>query len=423
MTKAQMKEILNLRTTLDEFVTSDDFIDAVGSVLLPAITASPVVSNELKIFLINEMNNHNEDVVSEEFFDHNNQKTVASSIIRRDIANYALYNTNKVSYDMSDIVATPEKGKLITPNNSHEVIYIPEDNIILFDEHLYNAIYSMGRSQFMEIFDSAEVEALNRIYHALTVDYSPIENVDEYEDITDTRTPSLTEAVSQTESSTRTPSLTEEVSQTESSTRTPSLTEAVTQTESSTRTPNLTEHVAHSGEDTETPNVTETIQYNITEHPASTELTGDSGYNSAVTNENHRVVSGGTNAKNGSETHGQSGRKTIRHGGSDETTTNGSETNNTNQYVNREQSGNEKNDARLNSTHTSKGNEKNDARLNSTHTTLGTDENVHVKRRHGNIGVTTNCQLIEAELKLRKQNFYTIMMEMVAQKLFSKLYR
>ena len=423
MTKAQMKEILNLRTTLDEFVTSDDFVDAVGSVLLPAITASPAVSNELKTFLIEEMNYHREEVVAEQFYDHNNQKTVASSALKHDIENYALYDTHHVAYDMSDVIATPVKGVLINPSAEHEVIYIPEDNILLFDSHLYNAIYSMGRQGFMEIFDSSEVEALNRIYKALIVDYSPIENVDEYEDITDTRTPSLTEEISQTESSTRTPSLTEAVTQTESTTRTPSLTEAVTQTESSTRTPNLTEHVTHGGEDTEIPNITETTEYHSTEHPQSTESTGDSGYNSSVAYENHRVVSGGSVAKNGSDSVKQSGRKTIRHGGEDTNVQSGNEINNSNVQSTKTTLGHEDTVDTLHSSRTQLGNEKNDVRFNQSHTTQGTDENVHVKRRHGNIGVTTNCQLIEAELKLRKNNFYALMMEMVAQKLFSKLYR
>lgn len=423
MTKAQMKEILNLRTTLDEFVTSDDFVDAVGSVLLPAITASPVVSDELKIFLINEMNNHNDEIVAEQFYDHNNQKTVASSALKHDIENYALYDTHHVAYDMSDVIATPVKGVLINPTAQHEVIYIPDDNILLFDSHLYNAIYSMGRKGFMEIFDSSEVEALNRIYKALIVDYSPIENVDEYEYITDTRTPSLTEEISQTESSTRTPSLTEAVTQTESTTRTPSLTEAVTQTESSTRTPNLTESVTHGGEDTEIPNITETTEYHSTEHPQSTESTGDSGYNSSVAYENHRVVSGGSVAKTGSDSVKQSGRKTIKHGGHDENVTSGNEITNGNTYSNKQMTGHEDTVDTLHSSRTQLGNEKNDVRFNQSHTTQGTDENVHEKRRHGNIGVTTNCQLIEAELKLRKNNFYALMMEMVAQKLFSKLYR
>lgn len=424
MTKAQIKEILNLRTTLDEFVTSEDFIDAVGSVLLPAITASPVVSNDLKVFLINEMNNHQEDVVAGQFYDHNNQKTVASSALKHDIENYAVYDTHHVSYDMSDVIATPDKGALINPAGTHDnIIYIPEDNILLFDSHIYNAIYSMGRKEFMEIFDSSEVEALNRIYNALIVDYSPIENVDEYEDITDTRTPSLTEAISQTESSTRTPSLTEAVTQTESTTRTPSLTEAITQTESSTRTPNITERVTRGGEDTEIPNVTETTEYHSTEYPQSTEKVGDSGYNSAVTNENHRVVSGGSVAKSGSDSVKQSGRKTIKHGGEDTTVQSGNEINNNNVQSTKTTLGHEDTVNTINSSKTNLGNEKNDVRLNSSHTTLGKDENVHVKRRHGNIGVTMNTQLIEAELKLRRQNFYTIMMEMVAQKLFSKIYR
>ena len=341
----------------------------------------------------------------------------------KNIGNYAFYNTHKVAYDFSDVIATPEHGILIDLNNSHDVYCDRDDNFILYDGNFYNAIYSMGLKDFIDLFDSSEIQSLNRIYNALIAEYSPIENVDEYEDITDTRTPSLTEEITQTENSTRTPSLTEAITQTESSTRTPSLTEAITQTESSTRTPNLTEIVNHDSEDNEIPNVTETTTYNITESPKSTELTGDAGYNSAVTYENHRVVSGGSNIKNGSEAVKQAGRKTVKHGGSDTTTTIGSEDNSSKLTSSKTSLGNEKNESHLTSSKTSLGNETNQGLLGSVKTSSGKEDLVHVKRRHGNIGVTMSQQLIEAELSLRKQNFYGLMFEMLANKLFSKIYR
>ena len=407
MTREQMKMILQLRTMLEEFIKEDDFVDSINTILVTNMISSEYISGELKKFITDELNNGSINIPASHFFDKNAQKTMNSSVIMKNIGNYAFYNTHKVAYDFSDVIATPEHGILIDLNNSHDVYCDREDNFLLYDENFYNAIYSMGLKDFIDLFDSSEIQSLNRIYKALIAEYSPIENVDEYEDITDTRTPSLTEAITQTENSTRTPSLTE----------------AITQTESSTRTPNLTETVNHDSEDNEIPNVTETTTYNITESPKSTELTGDAGYNSAVTYENHRVVSGGSNIKNGSEAVKQAGRKTIKHGGNDTTTTMGSEDNSSKLTSSKTSLGNEKNESHLTSSKTSLGNETNEGLLGSVKTSLGKEDLVHVKRRHGNIGVTMSQQLIEAELRLRKQNFYGLMFEMLANKLFSKIYR
>ena len=407
MTREQMKMILQLRTMLEEFIKEDDFVDSINTILVTNMISSEYISGELKKFITDELNNGSINIPASHFFDKNAQKTMNSSVIMKNIGNYAFYNTHKVAYDFSDVIATPEHGILIDLNNSHDVYCDREDNFLLYDGNFYNAIYSMGLKDFIDLFDSSEIQSLNRIYKALIAEYSPIENVDEYEDITDTRTPSLTEAITQTENSTRTPSLTE----------------AITQTESSTRTPNLTETVNHDSEDNEIPNVTETTTYNITESPKSTELTGDAGYNSAVTYENHRVVSGGSNIKNGSEAVKQAGRKTIKHGGNDTTTTMGSEDNSSKLTSSKTSLGNEKNESHLTSSKTSLGNETNEGLLGSVKTSLGKEDLVHVKRRHGNIGVTMSQQLIEAELRLRKQNFYGLMFEMLANKLFSKIYR
>lgn len=46
----------------------------------------------------------------------------------------------------------------------------------------------------------------------------------------------------------------------------------------------------------------------------------------------------------------------------------------------------------------------------------------HVLRRHGNIGVTTNQQMIESELNLRGQSFYDIIINVIADKILLKLY-
>ena len=423
MTREQMKMILQLRTMFEEFIKEDDFVESINTILVTNMISSEYISDELKKFITDELQNGSISIPASHFFDKNAQKTMNSSVIMKNISNYALYNTHKVAYDFSDVIATPEHGILIDLNNPHYVYCDREDNFLLYDGNFYNAIYSMGLKDFIDLFDSSEIQSLNCIYKALIAEYSPIENVDEYEDITDTRTPSLTEEITQTESSTRTPSLTEAITQTENSTRTPSLTEAITQTENSTRTPSLTEVVSHDTEDNEIPNVTETTTYNITESPKSTELTGDAGYNSAVTYENHRVVSGGSNIKNGSEAVKQAGRKTIKHGGSDTTTTSGSEKNSNNINSSKTSLGNEKNESILNSSKTSLGNETNQGLLGSVKTSSGKEDLVHVKRRHGNIGVTMSQQLIEAELRLRKQNFYGLMFEMLANKLFSKIYR
>ena len=407
MTREQMKMILQLRTMFEEFIKEDDFVESINTILVTNMISSDYISDELKKFITDELQNGSISIPASHFFDKNAQKTMNSSVIMKNIGNYAFYNTHKVAYDFSDVIATPEHGILIDLNNSHDVYCDSEDNFLLYDGNFYNAIYSMGLKDFIDLFDSSEIQSLNRIYKALIAEYSPIENVDEYEDITDTRTPSLTE----------------EITQTENSTRTPSLTEAITQTENSTRTPNLTEIINHDSEDNEIPNVTETTTYNITESPKSTELTGDAGYNSAVTYENHRVVSGGSNIKNGSETVKQSGRKTIKHGGSDTTTTMGSEDNSSKLTSSKTSLGNEKNETHLTSSKTSLGNETNQGLLGSVKTSSGKEDLVHVKRRHGNIGVTMSQQLIEAELRLRKQNFYGLMFEMLANKLFSKIYR
>ena len=407
MTREQMKMILQLRTMFEEFIKEDDFVESINTILVTNMISSDYISDELKKFITDELQNGSISIPASHFFDKNAQKTMNSSVIMKNIGNYAFYNTHKVAYDFSDVIATPEHGILIDLNNPHYVYCDREDNFLLYDGNFYNAIYSMGLKDFIDLFDSSEIQSLNCIYKALIAEYSPIENVDEYEDITDTRTPSLTE----------------EITQTESSTRTPSLTEAITQTENSTRTPSLTEVVSHDTEDNEIPNVTETTTYNITESPKSTELTGDAGYNSAVTYENHRVVSGGSNIKNGSEAVKQAGRKTIKHGGSDTTTTSGSEKNSNNINSSKTSLGNEKNESILNSSKTSLGNETNQGLLGSVKTSSGKEDLVHVKRRHGNIGVTMSQQLIEAELRLRKQNFYGLMFEMLANKLFSKIYR
>ena len=423
MTREQMKMILQLRTILEEFIKEDDFVESINTILIANMASSQYISNDLKKFITDELHDGAISIPAAHFFNLNAQKTINDSVIRKNIGNYALYNTSKVAYDFSNVIATPEHGILIDPTHSHDVYCDRDDNFLLYDGNFYNAIYSMGLKDFIDLFDSSEIESLNRIYNALIAEYSPIENVDEYEDITDTRTPSLTEAITQTESSTRTPSLTE----------------AITQTENSTRTPNLTETVNHNSQDDEIPNVTETTTYNITESPKSTELTGDAGYNSAVTYENHRVVSGGSNIKNGSEAVKQSGRKTIKRGGDDTTTNKGSENNLTNLTSSKTSLGNEKNASLLESSKTSLGNEKNASLLTSSKTSLGNEINagnmnsiktssgkedlIHVKRRHGNIGVTMSQQLIEAELRLRKQNFYNLMFEMLANKLFSKIYR
>ena len=423
MTREQMKMILQLRTMLEEFIKEDDFVESINTILVTNMISSEYISDELKKFITDELNNGSINIPASHFFDKNAQKTMNSSVIMKNIGNYALYNTHEVGYDFSDVIATPEHGILIDLNNSHDVYCDREDNFLLYDGNFYNAIYSMGLKDFIDLFDSSEIQSLNRIYKSLIAEYSPVENVDEYEDITDTRTPSLTEAITQTENSTRTPSLTEAITQTENSTRTPSLTEAITQTENSTRTPNLTEIVNHNSEDNEIPNVTETTTYNITESPKSTELTGDAGYNSAVTYENHRVVSGGSNIKNGSEAVKQAGRKTVKHGGDDTTTSLGNEKNENILNSSKTSLGNEKNENILNSSKTSLGNETNEGLLGSVKTSSGKEDLVHVKRRHGNIGVTMSQQLIEAELRLRKQNFYGLMFEMLANKLFSKIYR
>ena len=390
MTREQMKMILQLRTMLEEFIKEDDFVESINTILVTNMISSTYISDELKKFITDELQNGSISIPASHFFDKNAQKTMNSSVIMKNIGNYALYNTHKVAYDFSDVIATPEHGILIDLNNSHDVYCDSEDNFLLYDGNFYNAIYSMGLKDFIDLFDSSEIQSLNRIYNALIAEYSPIENVDEYEDITDTRTPSLTEAI--------------------------------TQTENSTRTPNLTEIVNHDSEDNEIPNVTETTIYNITESPKSTELTGDAGYNSAVTYENHRVVSGGSNIKNGSEAIKQAGRKTIKHGGSDTTTSLGNEKNENILNSSKTSLGNEKNENILNSSKTSLGNETNEGLLGSVKTSSGKEDLVHVKRRHGNIGVTMSQQLIEAELRLRKQNFYGLMFEMLANKLFSKIY-
>ena len=391
MTREQMKMILQLRTMLEEFIKEDDFVESINTILVTNMISSEYISDELKKFITDELQNGSITIPASHFFDKNAQKTMNSSVIMKNIGNYALYNTHKVGYDFSDVIATPEHGILIDPTHSHDVYCDSEDNFLLYDGNFYNAIYSMGLKDFIDLFDSSEIQSLNRIYNALIAEYSPIENVDEYEDITDTRTPSLTEAI--------------------------------TQTENSTRTPNLTEIVNHNSEDNEIPNVTETTTYNITESPKSTELTGDAGYNSAVTYENHRVVSGGSNIKNGSESVKQAGRKTVKHGGDDTTTSLGNEKNENILNSSKTSLGNEKNENILNSSKTSLGNETNEGLLGSVKTSLGKEDLVHVKRRHGNIGVTMSQQLIEAELRLRKQNFYGLMFEMLANKLFSKIYR
>lgn len=60
--------------------------------------------------------------------------------------------------------------------------------------------------------------------------------------------------------------------------------------------------------------------------------------------------------------------------------------------------------------------------LNNNRSTQGYQTIGHTLRRHGNIGVTTNQQMIASELELRGSSFYDIIINVIGNKIFTKIY-
>ena len=233
-------------------------------------------------------------------------------------------------------------------------------------------------SQIAKVIYNMYGDNWNHLWETLNYEYEPIENYDMEETSTDTRKPDLTDEETRTpqitESETRTPNLTEEVTTNPGVTeeRTTVSSPGVTETESETRTPNLSR--------------TEETQNKLTD-------TGDSiyGFNSqeAVPTDTSKTTESGTvkTTDGGTEKTERTLSKTGKDSATETLTRTGSDS----------------------ETRATKGSETTEKTTQGTDTKVtkqtGTDVTEHTLRRHGNIGVTTSQQMIEAERQLWFWNF------------------
>lgn len=231
----------------------------------------------------------------------------------------------------------------------------------------------------------------NRLYTALTVDYSPIENVDAY----------ITESTSTTGKRTGTNSLTD------SGTDNLSHAGSTTEIDSGTDTHALsgqdkTEHTGtgsatNSGDDitTNTGTVTDT---NATENGTSETVNQLYGYNSSdAANDSSSTT---TVNQTVTDTREDNTTSTLTHGLKTDTS---DESTDTTDYGRTDTE-------TLDLTHATQYNNSDNRTVNLSHSgsdsedTSGSSE--HTVHRHGNIGVTTNQQMINEEIELRKNFFY-----------------
>lgn len=232
-------------------------------------------------------------------------------------------------------------------------------------------------------------------YTALTVEYSPIENVDGY----------LTETTDRTGNVKSSNTLTD----TGTDTHTKTGTDTDTRTGTDSHTLSGTDTIKDSGTDTHALTGTDTTKNtgtqkneNVNEDGTSTTENQIYGYNSsdpandskAVTTVNQTITDTRTDDLTATVEHGQTDTETVNL--EHDTTYGRIDTEN------------------LDITDTTNYNNVDKEDISLTHANNGTEDSTgkeeHTLHRHGNIGVTTNQQMINEELALRKNFFYEIVM-------------
>ena len=215
-----------------------------------------------------------------------------------------------------------------------------------------------------------------KIYNAYNLDYNPIENYDRNEDITDTRTPNINKTITDKGQATRTPNTS---------------TEVIDRGEI-IRNPDLTTTTGNSGTDTNTETGSRTNTYdNIKDVSKSTEKT----YAFDSTEASPTGETDNENTRTGTTTETPNITTQTTHGLNVETTETGTDRTNRDLTV----------------TTTESGTETNARDFTTTEKETGTETTKHTARVHGNIGVTTSQQMIEAETELRKKLFFNMVME------------
>lgn len=230
-----------------------------------------------------------------------------------------------------------------------------------------------------------------KLYSAMNIDYSPIENVDAY--ITETTTGSGSRDTSGSRAETGTDNHTHSGTDTETNSGTDTHALSGTDTEKHTGT----DTSALSGTDTQNNTGTVTNE-NVNKDGKSVTENGIAGYNSteysdqgkSTTTVNQTITDTRTDNLTQTLEHGQTTTETKDLTDSTEFGRTDTETLDISKSTNYNTSDNET----VNLTTTDSGKET-------------TANNItHDMHRHGNIGVTTNQQMIEAEIELRKKFFF-----------------
>lgn len=230
-----------------------------------------------------------------------------------------------------------------------------------FVEHFLSdgKLSDAGLNRIAKVLINAYKDNWDKVYNALTIDYSPIENVDE----------TLTETTDTTGKTTT------------SSSNQRSGTDNHAYGGSDTRTNTGTDTNAQSGTDT-TKNTGTSKNENVNKDGTSTTTRDIYGYNSEIESNDNKektVVN-----QTITDTRTDDLQTAVEHGLTNKETIDMSETT----------SYNNSDDETINITDSGSGNED----------TSGNSK--HDLRRHGNVGVTTNQQMINEEIALRKNIFY-----------------
>lgn len=296
---------------------------------------------------------------------------------------YFYHSGNKITSPLVDRLLT---DGLLTSDNSNKI-----SNIIL----------------------AAYKDNWAKLYKALTIDYSPIENVDE----TLTETTETTGNKQTTDNNTRTG--------TDNHAKKGDNTLAMTGTDTTAHTgTDTTEHTGTDKTVTDTDNNNYHHEYltDSSKKPTTTETTnGIAGFNSdefskdtkstTTSNEEittvHRTVSVQTD-KDGNPIHDDDGNE-IKEPGKNSDQFEGKETVSETINTKDAETINTKDTQTLDRTDTTNYNESDDETINITDSGNGTEDTTgnetHNLHRHGNVGVTTNQHMINEEIELRKHYF------------------
>lgn len=247
-----------------------------------------------------------------------------------------------------------------------------------------------GCNRIAKVILNAYKDNWDKVYNALTIDYSPIENVDE------TLTETTDTSGNTTTSNTNTHSGTDNHSYGGTDTRTNTGTDTSAQSGTDTRTDTGTDTSAQSGTDT-VKNTGTVDNTNAIKDGKTNTKNNIYGYNSSDASAdteqsvtvNQTVTDNTENNLTETTEHGLTDTRTldttetIEHGLTDTRT--------------------------LDTTETTNYNNSDDETINITDDGSGKSQSTgnekHDLRRHGNVGVTTNQQMITEELKLRQNTF------------------